>query len=275
MTTEQIILIAFAVNFVIAVGAIVVPRIRHRRSSDASKAASSTPRVAAGGSAGIPADARPLVGGGAPAGGEGRAGAPWFPVRANGDSSVVGSTGLVQGFDGGHLMTDRETGLDLPPTWARWLAEEDARVRRFHRPATVVLVELSWLDRLADRLGDEAAQRLIPPIAHTMRRNARATDHLARLGPTLFGAILPETDEVRAINYIERVRSACDVWLEAGAVMLKLSVGWAEMSADRPAEVALPDAERRLYEERQRTWTILSRQAGERIEPAVLRSAEA
>jgi diguanylate cyclase (GGDEF)-like protein len=172
-------------------------------------------------------------------------------------------------------MTDRETGLDLPPTWARWLAEEDARVRRFHRPATVVLVELSWLDRLADRLGDEAAQRLIPPIAHTMRRNARATDHLARLGPTLFGAILPETDEVRAINYIERVRSACDVWLEAGAVMLKLSVGWAEMSADRPAEVALPDAERRLYEERQRTWTILSRQAGERIEPAVLRSAEA
>ncbi len=92
----------------------------------------------------------------------------------------------------------------------------------------------------------------------------RATDHLARLGRTTFGAILTETDEIRAINYVERIRSACDVWLEAGAVMLRLSIGWSEMSPDRPVEVALPDAERRLYVERQRTWAMLSRETEER-----------
>src|SRR4029078_8248036 len=98
---------------------------------------------------------------------------------------------------------------------------EAPRCSRSHRPATFVVLELSGLDRLADRLGDEAASRLIPPIATTLRENARATHPLPRLAPTRFGAILVETDEIRAINFVERIRSACDVWLEAGAVMLR------------------------------------------------------
>jgi PleD family two-component response regulator len=108
------------------------------------------------------------------------------------------------------------------------------------------------LERLAERLGPDAAERLIPPIATTMRRHARAADNLARLGRTRFGALLTETDEVRAINYIERVRTACDVWLESGAVALRLSIGWAEIAANQPVDVAVQAAEKRLNEERQR-----------------------
>jgi diguanylate cyclase (GGDEF)-like protein len=196
------------------------------------------------------------------------AGAPWFPRPDSGFGPPKSPAAPI--------ATDPETGFDLGPSWARWLGEEEARIRRYHRPATIVLVELSGFDRLAERFGDDAAQRLIPPIATTLRRNARATDHLARLGPTRFGAILTETDEIRAINFLERVRSACDVWLEAGAVMLRLSVGWAEMSPDRPAEVALPEAERRLYEERQRTSATLSRSADQRdIESGIFEAARA
>ena len=146
---------------------------------------------------------------------------------------------------------DADTGLDVGAAWARWMAEEEARIRRFHRPATVVLVELAGLDRLVARLGSEAAERLIPPIATTMQREARATDHLARLGATRFAVLLPETDEIRAINYVERVRSACDLWLASGAVALRLSIGWAEIGPNRPAAVATADAESRLFAERQ------------------------
>jgi GGDEF domain-containing protein len=85
-----------------------------------------------------------------------------------------------------------------------------------------------------------------------MRRHARAADNIARLGPARFGALLPETDEIRAINYVERARSACDVWLAAGAVALRLSIGWAEIGANQPVAVAVQTAERRLNEERQR-----------------------
>jgi diguanylate cyclase (GGDEF)-like protein len=148
--------------------------------------------------------------------------------------------------------TDPVTGFDGPATWAKRLTEENARVQRYGRAATVVLVELAGLDRLAERLGPAAAERLIPPLATTMRRNARSADSLARLSPTRFAALLPDTDEVKAINYIERVRSACDVWLEAGAVALRLSVGWAELSVNQPVDPAILSAERRLNEERQR-----------------------
>lgn len=277
MTTEQIILIALAVNFVVAVAAIAIPRIRNRRSAAALTNASASRRTVTGAPAADSAGARPPLGATRPAlphssdafltAGPAGAGAPWFPARNGSDPSWT--PGTVRATAG-----DPVTGLDLPAAWSRWLAEEEARIRRFHHPATIVLIELSGLERLADRLGDEAAQRLIPPIALTMRRNARATDHVARLGPARFGAILVETDEVRAINFIERVRSACDVWLEAGAVMLRLSVGWSDMSPDRPAEIALVDAERRLYEERERSSTALSRQGEERdVEAAVMTPA--
>jgi diguanylate cyclase (GGDEF)-like protein len=148
--------------------------------------------------------------------------------------------------------TDPATGLELAPAWSKWLAEEGARIGRYGRPATVILVEVAGLDRLAERLGPGAVDRLIPPIATTMRRHARAADFIARLGPARFGALLPETDEIRAINYVERARSACDVWLEAGAVALRLSIGWAEIGANQPVAVAVQTAERRLNEERQR-----------------------
>lgn len=51
---------------------------------------------------------------------------------------------------------------------------------------------------------------------------------------------------------MERARTACDVWLEAGAVALRLSIGWAEIGANQPVAVAVQTAERRLNEERQR-----------------------
>ncbi len=147
---------------------------------------------------------------------------------------------------------DPATGFDGAATWSKRLSEENSRVHRYGRSATIVFVELAGLDRLAERLGPAAADRLIPPIATTMRRHARAADSLARLGPTRFAALLPDTDEVSAINYVERVRSACDIWLEAGAVSLRLSMGWAEISVNQPVDPAIIAAERRLNVERGR-----------------------
>jgi diguanylate cyclase (GGDEF)-like protein len=150
------------------------------------------------------------------------------------------------------IQADTVTGFDGPATWAKRLTEENARVQRYGRAATVVLVELAGVDRLAERLGPDAAERLVPPIGTTMRRQARSADSLARLSPTRFAVLLPDTDEVKAINYVERVRAACDVWLEAGAVSLRLSMGWAEINANQPVDPAVQTAEQRLNVERHR-----------------------
>jgi diguanylate cyclase (GGDEF)-like protein len=244
LTTQQAVVAvlgaAIVVNLVLAIGLIVAPRLRARRGGPG--------RTGAG-------DAMMGVGPGRPMmSGQGTPLAPRFvsppdPARVGAWMEATGGGAYDRAKP---APTDPATGLDLAPAWSKWLAEEGARIGRYGRPATVILVEVAGLERLAERLGPAAADRLIPPIATTMRRHARAADNIARLGPARFGALLPETDEIRAINYVERARSACDVWLAAGAVALRLSIGWAEIGANQPVAVAVQTAERRLNEERQR-----------------------
>lgn len=182
---------------------------------------------------------------------------PPLPGRSH-RSSAVASSGLrpsVPVFGPpphGQHATDQQTGLELAATWERWLVEEDARAKRYLRPATVVLVELDGLDRLVDRLGPVVAERLIPPVAATIRRQARGADRVARLGQARFGVILVETDEVQAINYVERVRAAADQWLEAGAVATRLSMGWAAAFGGTGLADAAIEAEARLNADRRR-----------------------
>jgi diguanylate cyclase (GGDEF)-like protein len=147
---------------------------------------------------------------------------------------------------------DALTGLPDASAFSRLVADEDARIARYHRAATVVVFELEGLDRLVERLGDDAGDRIIPAVADTLRRLARAADHVARLGPGRFGALLPETDEIVAINYVERVRHACEVWLESGALAVHVSIGWACTEGDASMASVVRSATERMHTERRR-----------------------
>ena len=145
--------------------------------------------------------------------------------------------------------SDPLTGLLLPWEWNRIVADEDARNHRYGRPATVVILELDGFERLVAGLGNLAGDRVLPAIADTLSRNARGADHLARLGPARFGILLPETGEVEAVNYVERVRQACDLWLESGAIALRLAIGWASPAPDANLSDAVVLAQDRMYAE--------------------------
>jgi diguanylate cyclase (GGDEF)-like protein len=222
MPQEETLLIvifaAIAANLVLGFALLLVPRLRRRERRPAP-------------------DSRPQ-GTGQPTA------APRFDVRP--PSSFIAAPGTPG------AQTDPQTGLDAAATWSRWLREEDTRIRRYRRSATIVLVEIEGLDRLTERLGPEAVDRIIPPVATTLRRHGRESDRMSRLGSGRFGVLLPETTEIQAINYVERIREACDRWLAAGAVSLRLSLGWAEMNAGRSVDLAQQDAEERLNAERHR-----------------------
>ncbi len=134
---------------------------------------------------------------------------------------------------------DALTGLLTHAAWTRIVVDEEARIRRYRRPATIVMVELQGLDRLLELMGPGAVDRIVPAVADTLRRDARASDHVARLGTGRFAVLLPETDEILAINYVERVRRAADLWLESGAIALRMAMGWASSATDG----SLSDAE--------------------------------
>ena len=168
-------------------------------------------------------------------------------------SPASGNPGRVNGSNGADDLdgpsSDALTGLLSPSRWGRVVSDEDARVRRYRRPATIVMIELDGLERLTARLGDAAGDRLVPAVADTIRRLAREADFVARVGDGRFAVLLPETDEIQAINYVERVRRTCDLWLESGAVALKLVIGWASASGDDSLLDAGRIATERMYAE--------------------------
>ena len=178
---------------------------------------------------------RPVGGGSQPAGGMGRSG--------------LATAGEV------HLApprTDPLTGLLLPGEWNRIVTDEAARINRYGRPATVVIMELDGLERFAATLGQEAVDRVLPALSDVLSRSARGADHLARLGPGRFAVLLPETDEVAAVNYVERVRTACELWLESGAIAMRLAMGWAAPPPDGDLPDAVTLAQDRMYTELRR-----------------------
>jgi diguanylate cyclase (GGDEF)-like protein len=164
--------------------------------------------------------------------------------------------------------TDPLTGLLLPAEWNRILIDEAARIRRYGHPATVVFIELDGLERLIEALGSGAAERILPALADVLRRKARGSDHVARLGPGRFGVLLPETGEVEAVNYVERVREACELWLESGAIAMRLAIGWAAPPLDGGLEDAFLLAQDRMFAERRRGERRATDLAEERPAPS-------
>ena len=146
------------------------------------------------------------------------------------------------------------------------VAHEDAREARYRRPTTVVVIELDGLDRLVERLGVEAADRIEPDVADTLARLGRRADYVARFGPGRYAVLMPETDEIVAINYVERIREACDQWLASGAIAMRLAIGWASTAGSASVTTAMQVAVDRLHAELRRH----ARQDGDRSGDALI-----
>jgi diguanylate cyclase (GGDEF)-like protein len=168
------------------------------------------------------------------------------------DALVRGESTAAEIEPGVDPLVDPVTGFATRLAWEEAFQNEDHRLARYGRPVTVLVAELDGLEALAARLGREPADRLIPPVATALRREARAADVLARVDHGRFVGLLPETDEIAAINYVERVRSACDMWLAAGAVAVRLAIGWAQAPAGGRLDAALRLADDRMNADRRR-----------------------
>lgn len=122
--------------------------------------------------------------------------------------------------------------MDTRTDWDKALRLEDARVARYGRPASVLVIELASvapgaLDRHAARIGS------------VIRTHARETDRVARVAPTRFHVLLPETDEAEAGVFVERLGRACR---EAMAGSVGPGVDIRTAAAGAPASGTLGDA---------------------------------
>jgi hypothetical protein len=96
----------------------------------------------------------------------------------------------------------RPIALDTRPDWDAALRHEDARMARYARPTSVLVVRveaarMGSLDRIGARVGD------------IVRELVRETDRVTRAAADRFHVLLPETDRAEADVLAERIRVAC------------------------------------------------------------------
>jgi hypothetical protein len=134
----------------------------------------------------------------------------------------------------------RPIPLDTRPDWDTAMRHEDARMARYGRPASVVVIGL--------RLGPAASvDRVAARVGEIVRRHARETDRVTRAAADRFHVLLPETEEHEAGMLVERVRQACAdhvagrVGAELRVVGVAASPGQGETLHDalRAAQVAV------------------------------------
>ena len=133
--------------------------------------------------------------------------------------------------------TDTLTPMDGPIFWARLVSHESARVRRYKRPATVVVLDVMGLTELRQLWGADVAVETLIQVGATVTKQIRSSDAAARIGPTQFAVYLPETNEIDAINFVERTRSAIARTLGRKGDTITVGIGWAS-----PKNGSLDDA---------------------------------
>ena len=144
-------------------------------------------------------------------------------------------------------MGDRHAfeGLENRIAWMDAVRREDARQQRYRRAASIVVIEARALNRSTGG-ADDWLSRSAGPIAHTIRRAARQTDRITRASETRFLVLLPETTEVDAAHFAERVLSDCAVWLNAANAPIAVRASAAAATAT--SEASLEDALGRALE---------------------------
>ena len=153
---------------------------------------------------------------------------------------------------GGELLpepsgwSDALAGTDGPRYWDRLLTGEQARLRRYGGRVTIVLVEIVGFEELATWVGSEAAVQYFSRLSRVLAGQVRSSDHIARVGRNRFAILLIQTDEIRTLNFIDRVLKTLRSELGEDAQPIHVGIGWASPEPRGDLTQAMATAEERL-----------------------------
>jgi two-component system, cell cycle response regulator len=133
------------------------------------------------------------------------------------------------------------------------LGTEVERVRRYNAPLSILMIDVDQFKEVNDTYGHLAGDQVLVEVALLLARTARSVDAVARYGGDEFVIAVPETGEVGAIAFAERLRDKIQAHpFEIGKghpIRLTVSIGVADFPKPRveTAEDLLDCADRALY----------------------------
>jgi diguanylate cyclase (GGDEF)-like protein len=170
----------------------------------------------------------------------------------------------------GHSQTDKTSsplfGV-VDPITGIWnsqfvdalIGQEANRAVRYHRPLSVLIVELDHAEHVHKELGHIQLEGLLRELSDRLAHAIRDTDTLAFLdveGPPHFAIVLPETDENGATLAADKIRRSIasqDFATAGNWKRITVSCGAATIGVDPP----LHDADAGLMVRREYTGNLL------------------
>jgi len=131
--------------------------------------------------------------------------------------------------------TDLLTGLVTRRTFFPILDKEWKRAKRHHRPVSCAMIDIDFFKRINDLHGHFAGDYVLKTVAEMLQADCRCTDVVCRYGGEEFCALLPETRELQAAQWAERVRrhiAATPVRLGEKEIRITCSLGTAQNHDD-------------------------------------------
>jgi len=131
------------------------------------------------------------------------------------------------------------------------LAEaEFLRSQRSGRLFSLLLIDIDHFKLVNDNYGHLTGDTVIQLVSAVALRSMRATDTVARFGGEEYIVLLPETNVAQASQLAERIRASIassPLHLTDRTIAVTLSIGCAQINADRTLNQLLERADKALY----------------------------
>jgi diguanylate cyclase (GGDEF)-like protein/PAS domain S-box-containing protein len=101
---------------------------------------------------------------------------------------------------------DALTGLYTRRELEQQFHEELARAKRYERPLSLLWIDVDHFKSINDRFGHQMGDEVLRQLSQRLQSGIRNIDYAARYGGEELAIILPELDEVKAIEMAERLR---------------------------------------------------------------------
>lgn len=148
---------------------------------------------------------------------------------------------------------DSLTGLCNRRSFSKQLMEEINRATRYHRPFSVMMLDIDYFKKINDAHGHLAGDSILQQLAKILTQQVREIDTVARYGGEEFIVLLPKTILSNALRVGNRMRSIveqnCFISPNQEKMRITISIGIASSSAHvTTAETLIEQADHALYQ---------------------------
>jgi diguanylate cyclase (GGDEF)-like protein/PAS domain S-box-containing protein len=147
--------------------------------------------------------------------------------------------------------TDSLTGMFNRGHFLELSKREVGRALRYHRPLSLMMIDIDHFKRINDNYGHDAGDRVLQTFALVGRDQIRDVDIFGRIGGEEFAILLPDTDFSSAGEVAERLRREVErtgVAVRDETVKITISIGVSTVSASiQNLDSLMTSADKALY----------------------------